>query len=173
MKMGKNKSFDIGLVSFFISALSSLYLFRKTRCGVEGFVPTGSIGRIFVSLSHIIVALSYGLGLYMAATVGKKIYIKFATYCLVFMFIWSYSAYIGWKLVGNTLDIGLEEEDEDDYDYDDEDDMSGSGGGDFDNNFFDDFDDDEQRQSDYMFNFSKNSMANEDGGGGISRRSKF
>eukprot|EP00551_Chaetoceros_affinis_P005645 CAMPEP_0203677116 /NCGR_PEP_ID=MMETSP0090-20130426/27101_1 /ASSEMBLY_ACC=CAM_ASM_001088 /TAXON_ID=426623 /ORGANISM="Chaetoceros affinis, Strain CCMP159" /LENGTH=182 /DNA_ID=CAMNT_0050543911 /DNA_START=151 /DNA_END=699 /DNA_ORIENTATION=- len=164
-----NKSFDLGLVSFFVSGLSSYYLYRKSRHGVESFISTGRIGRIFVSASHVVVALNYALGLYMALTVGKVVYIQFATYCFLFMFLWFYSAYISWNLVGNTLDIGVDEDDEDEDDESDDGfDDDSSGGAAFDNNFFDEFDD--EHHNDYMFNFHKKSISNDHG---ISRRSQF
>ena len=109
-------NFDLGLICFSISVLSSLYLYIKTRNGVTGFTSTGIIGRAFVTIAHVIVSFTYAIGAFMACTVGKKIYIQFATYCVIFTFLWSCSAYVAWILITNTLEIGLDDDEDDEKD---------------------------------------------------------
>lgn len=99
------KSFDLGMVSFFLSGSSSLYLYGITRRGVAGFKAPGILGRNLVLASHLIVALNYALGAFLALTLGSKIYFRYATYCIIFFFGWLYTASLGWNLVTNTLDI--------------------------------------------------------------------
>lgn len=108
--------FDLGIISFFLPTLSSLYIYIKTRKGIDGFNSVGKIGRLLVMFTHLIVAFHHAFGLYMACTIGKVIYLRYATYSVTFMFLWSFSALISWKLLTNTLDIGIEEEDEEDFD---------------------------------------------------------
>ena len=93
----------------------------KTRKGIGGFTSTGTIGRIFVTVTHLIVAANYALGAYMACIVGKQIYIQFASYCVIFTYLWLYSACKCWKLITKTIEIGIldddsDEEEEDDFD---------------------------------------------------------
>jgi hypothetical protein len=146
-KYKMKSNFDLGMVSFLLSGLSSLYLFIKTRKGVDGFTSTGVCGRAFVIITHLIVSMNYALGAYMSFIVGKKVYMNFAIYCTVFTCLWSLSAYIGWILITNTIDIGLEEEDED-----------GEA-------------DDIDEEVDYMYNL--NDLSNNYGDENISRRSIF
>ena len=84
--------------------------------GIDGFKSVGKIGRLMVMFTHLIVAIHHAFGLYMACTIGKVIYVRYATYSVSFMFLWSFSALISWKLLTNTLDIGIEEDDEEDFD---------------------------------------------------------
>ena len=109
--------FDMGTVSFFLVVLSSIYLFRKTRKGVDEFTSTGIIGRAFVTFTHIVVSFHHMIGLYMAITVGKAMYIKYATFSFCFTVLWGGSARIAWVLTTNTIEYGV---DDDDYYYDDD-----------------------------------------------------
>lgn len=65
-------------------------------------------------MTHLIVALHHAFGAYIACTIGKKIYIQYATYSVAFTLIWSFSAIISWKLITNVMDIGIDDDDEDD-----------------------------------------------------------
>ncbi len=117
--------FDMGAVSFFLSGLSSFYLYRKTRKGIEAFTSTGVIGRAFVVFTHIVVSIHHALGAYMAMTVGKKVYLQYGTFCLVFTIFWLINARVSWILITNTIEYGIVEENDEevyDYDYDDDDD---------------------------------------------------
>ena len=124
--------FDLGIISFFLSGSSSIYLYVKTKNGVNEFTSTGRIGRLLVTMTHIVVVLNYALGAYLACFAGRKIYVSFATYCVLFVFLWSFSAYTCWRLITNTIEIGIDEveealieigneygNDNDDYVYDD------------------------------------------------------
>jgi hypothetical protein len=99
--------FDFGMVSFFLSFSSSLYLYMKTNRGVEGFTPTGYLGRFFVLMTHSIVTLNYSFGAYTAFTIHTVIYHRFATYCTIFAFLWFFSICVGWKLVSDTMNINI------------------------------------------------------------------
>ena len=76
-------SFDLGMVSFFISGLSSLYLYQKMWRSLSGFRLPGMTGRKLILASHVIVALNYALGAFLAFTLGGKIYFGFAYYCIM------------------------------------------------------------------------------------------
>lgn len=151
--------FDSGMISFFLSGSSSIYLYIKTKNGVNEFTSTGSIGRLLVTLTHIIVVANYALGAYLACSAGNKIYVSFATYCFIFMFLWSFSAYTCWRLITNTIDIGVEEGEEE------EEVLVGLESG-----YGNDYDDDE---NDYVYDDysidSPVSNATEDAGGVIRR----
>ncbi len=105
------KGFDLGIVSFLLSGSSSLYLFLISRKGSSGFTPPSVITRALVLISHVLVALNYALGAYMALTL-QVVYIKFAYYCIIFMILWLGCAVVGWTLVTNVLDIGVEDLDD-------------------------------------------------------------
>mmetsp|Transcript_3661 Transcript_3661/g.4298 ORF Transcript_3661/g.4298 Transcript_3661/m.4298 type:complete len:229 (-) Transcript_3661:211-897(-) len=121
MKAGKH-NFDLGCISFFLSAISSFYLYLKTKNGIRSFKSIGKIGKIIVTFSHLIVMANYMLGAYMAFIVGKVIYVRFATYCIIFTFLWFGSAILSWKLMTNTSDIGIDEESDDGEEDDDDED---------------------------------------------------
>ena len=92
----------------------------KTRKGIGGFTSTGTIGRIFVTVTHLIVAANYALGAYMACIVGKQIYIQFASYCVIFTYLLLYCIQM-LELITKTIEIGIldddsDEEEEDDFD---------------------------------------------------------
>jgi len=106
-------SFDLGTISFAISGLSSFFLYRKSNKALDSFIPVGSYGRAAVLFSHLLVASNYALGAFFAYTEGRQIYVKFATYCTVFTFLWLVIAGIGWILVTRTQLIGVISEDDD------------------------------------------------------------
>lgn len=105
--------FDGGVISFFLSGASSFYLFRRTRNGAEGFQSPGLIGRGWILASHLTVALNYALGAFLALTLGTRIYVKFAVYCVIFFLCWLSTALLGWNLVTQVLDYGVEDQIED------------------------------------------------------------
>jgi hypothetical protein len=100
--------FDFGVMSFFLSGASSVYLLRMSRNGVNGFEPPTFICRVLVFLSHFTVAMNYALGGYLALSL-ETIYAKFAYYCIIFMVLWLFCAVVGWNLVTNVMDINAEE----------------------------------------------------------------
>ncbi len=109
-------NFDLGVISFFLSGSSSFYLYLKTKEGLTKFRSPGNVGRGIILVSHLTVALNYALGAFLAFTLGDKIYYRFAIYCILFFFGWTYTAFIGWQLVTNTLHIGKFEDDADNID---------------------------------------------------------
>eukprot|EP00591_Stephanopyxis_turris_P005407 CAMPEP_0195527866 /NCGR_PEP_ID=MMETSP0794_2-20130614/29773_1 /TAXON_ID=515487 /ORGANISM="Stephanopyxis turris, Strain CCMP 815" /LENGTH=88 /DNA_ID=CAMNT_0040658875 /DNA_START=300 /DNA_END=563 /DNA_ORIENTATION=+ len=83
--------FDLGVVSFLTTFLSSAYLLTE-----RGKRPT-KITRGFVLLSHLFVVGNYALGVLFSFTVLKdKILTVFGTYCALFTIIWMGSAYLSW-----------------------------------------------------------------------------
>lgn len=114
--------FDLGVASFALSAASSIHLL--TRRGEE---PTRLV-RIFVLVSHLVVAANYALGSIFAFTVGKVVYIRFAVYCITFTLLWLFTSFVGWKLISMNIAESEEGEYEEDeiedmrygFDYDDE-----------------------------------------------------
>ena len=60
------------------------------------------------------------LGTIFAFTAGKRVYVYFATYCIVFSIIWIAAAYVGWAIGGSYNEAairkygGREEEEDDD-----------------------------------------------------------
>mmetsp|Transcript_3884 Transcript_3884/g.5443 ORF Transcript_3884/g.5443 Transcript_3884/m.5443 type:complete len:243 (-) Transcript_3884:143-871(-) len=98
--------FDFGVVTFFLSGASSVYLLRMSRKGANGFVespPTYiSRVRVLVFLSHFTVAMNYALGGYLALSL-ETIYAKFAYYCIIFMVLWLFCAVVGWNLITNVM----------------------------------------------------------------------
>ena len=114
--------FDIGAVTFFFPGLSSLYLYLKTKGGIEHFSSTGVLGRGFVAFSHILVSIHHMIGVYMAITVGEEVYRRYFTFCMAFTFMWLISARVSWILITNTLEYRAEDYEYDAlYDYEDED----------------------------------------------------
>uniref|UniRef100_A0A7S3QH34 Uncharacterized protein n=1 Tax=Chaetoceros debilis TaxID=122233 RepID=A0A7S3QH34_9STRA len=102
--------FDFGVVTFFLSGASSVYLLRMSRKDVNGFVeprvpPTYkyiSRVRVLVFLSHFTVAMNYAIGGYLAF--GKETKDEqFAYYCIIFMVLWLFCAVVGWNLITNIM----------------------------------------------------------------------
>mmetsp|Transcript_4690 Transcript_4690/g.6887 ORF Transcript_4690/g.6887 Transcript_4690/m.6887 type:complete len:180 (+) Transcript_4690:136-675(+) len=104
--------FDFGVISFFLSGASSVYLLRMSRKGANGFVespPTYiSRVRVLVFLSHFTVAMNYAIGGYLAFGIESKD-AQFAYYCIIFMVLWLFCAAVGWNLITNVMDINAEE----------------------------------------------------------------
>jgi len=109
-------NFDLGLVSFFLSGSSSFFLHRITKDGVKGFRPVGRNGRLLFVSTHVIVALNYALGAFLACTLGETIYYVFLYYCMGFTLLWFISAFLLWDLISNTFYINPED-DEGEYDF--------------------------------------------------------
>lgn len=109
----KSGGFDLGVVSFALSAASSAYLL--TRRGEE---PSRLV-RFLAFLSHLVVAANYALGSVFAFTVGKVVYVRFATYCITFALLWLVVAFVGWKLIS----INIPELEDGDYEEDEVEDM--------------------------------------------------
>jgi len=86
------RGFDLGVFSFFTTAISSVYLLTRNL---------GMTGRVWVMASHVIVAGNYALGVHYALNVKKDTH--FAIYCSVFTVIWLIIAYVGWKLMTAVL----------------------------------------------------------------------
>lgn len=125
----KSGGFDLGIISFFGSVVSSSFLLRsasggkccdrKQRFGCCGkkngsdsirmtskgldnatiHAPPGICLLTFAVFTQLIVAANYMLGILFAFTAGKKIYVYFATYCFIFSLSWLFVAYCGWVLV--------------------------------------------------------------------------
>ena len=110
------KGFDLGMVSFSLSGLSSIYLYFKTRNDISEFIPLRRIHRVVILLSHLIVAANYALGVYFSFYAGKTVYLRFATYCLLFSILWAGVSIYTWKLIGQTMDINAFVAGEDDID---------------------------------------------------------
>lgn len=120
--------FDLGVFSFFGSGVSSALLLRsalggKCCCGEEKVdksedvdnygirrpnqttdralthAPPGKCLRAFVALTHLTVAANYMLGILFAFTAGPRIYIYFASYCVIFSLLWLVAAYAGLVLM--------------------------------------------------------------------------
>lgn len=124
--------FDLGILSFFGTGVSSALLLRSAlggKCcgGREGkdanksdeveiygtnskqdqnvdrtssmHSPPGKHLRAFAVLTQLTVVANYMLGILFAFTAGPRIYVYFATYCVVFSLTWLVAAYIGWVLM--------------------------------------------------------------------------
>ena len=120
--------FDLGVFSFFGSGVSSALLLRSAlggKCcrrkkhmvqseGVDNYgirrpnqitdralthEPPGKCLRAFVALTHLTVAANYMLGILFAFTAGQRIYVYFATYCVIFSLLWLVAAYVGLALM--------------------------------------------------------------------------
>ncbi|KAL7520591.1 hypothetical protein ACHAWX_005305 [Stephanocyclus meneghinianus] len=119
---------DLGIFSFFGTAVSSLLLLRlalggsllvcfkretlsedeselyfvnsKRNSGNLGQSPPGNCIRLFAALTQLIVVANYLLGLLFAMTAGKHIYIYFASYCFIFSILWLITAVACWVLLG-------------------------------------------------------------------------
>lgn len=114
---GKDFQFDLGIVSFFLSGSSALYIYKITCKGVKGFKNPGTMGRNLVVGAHIIVTINYALGAYLSLILNpNQIYYNFLYYCVIFTFLWGCSAFVAFDLISNTLSI---EPDDDDYDIPD------------------------------------------------------
>lgn len=61
--------------------------------------PPGKNLRAFAVLTQLTVVANYMLGTLFAFTAGPRIYVYFATYCVIFSLIWLMVAYIGWVLL--------------------------------------------------------------------------
>ena len=119
----KSGGFDLGIVSFFGSGVSSSFLLRsasggkccdrKQRLGCCGKMigsdgirdnatlhsPPGIFLLSFAVCTQLTVAANYMLGILFAFTAGERIYVYFATYCVIFFLMWLFAAYCGWVLV--------------------------------------------------------------------------
>ncbi|KAL3799401.1 hypothetical protein ACHAW5_010073 [Stephanodiscus triporus] len=114
--------FDLGVVSFFGSGVSSSFLLRSASggkccdrnqnlgcCGKKdgsesrddatSHAPPRMYLRAFVVLTQLTVAANYMLGILFSFTAGNRVYVYFATYCFIFSLIWLIVAYAGWVLV--------------------------------------------------------------------------
>lgn len=105
--------FDYGVYSFAGSILSSIYIFLKSRGGLNNFYPIGVVWRMVILISHLTVVANYGLGIMFAMNVGQRIYVHFLTYCVIFAILWLSVAIIGWTLITKTMHI--EEDRADDF----------------------------------------------------------
>merc|ERR1711862_213885 len=72
--------FDLGIISFFTTFLSSLYL--MLRVPKNGLSLTG---RNLVSLTHLFVAINYALGFVIAFSLNGM---TFGIYCAIFTILW-------------------------------------------------------------------------------------
>ena len=109
-------NFDLGMISFFFSGSSSFFIHKITNDGVKGFRPVGRHGRLLIVSTHVIVALNYALGAYIACTLGETVYYGFLFYCMGFTLLWSISAFLLWDLISNTFYI-TPEVDEADFNF--------------------------------------------------------
>lgn len=116
---GMEKGQDLGIYSFFTTFVSSHLILFKTRNGPGGSVVATTPTRVIVTISHSLVFLNYCLGILYAFNVGNYIYVGFATYCIIFSFLWLYAAIRGYTLLSRLREYEIEiqeaEEDEDLY----------------------------------------------------------
>jgi len=106
------KGFDLGLISYAGSILSSSYLYYKTRQGVNKFTATSTLARTLVLATHLIVVSNHALGIYAAYNIGKVVYAKFAAYSITCTIFWLLVSLCGWRFITNTMDIKVVQNDE-------------------------------------------------------------
>lgn len=126
LRSGSGGGFDLGVFSFFGSGVSSALLLctlkpcdccgrkgvdkedkvdngirtpNKTMDRVQSHAQPGQCLRAFVVLTHLTVAANYMLGILFAFTAGPRIYVYFATYCVIFALLWLIVAYAGCLLM--------------------------------------------------------------------------
>mmetsp|Transcript_38948 Transcript_38948/g.81857 ORF Transcript_38948/g.81857 Transcript_38948/m.81857 type:complete len:301 (-) Transcript_38948:463-1365(-) len=75
---------------------------RRSRRREEDTIhsPPGKCLRVFALLTQIIVSANYTLGILFAFTAGSRVYVYFATYCIIFTLLWAIVAFSGWVLIG-------------------------------------------------------------------------
>lgn len=87
--------FDLGVVCFLTSALTSSYLLALGNA--KKSVPESNITKLLVTGSHVFVAVVYALGAYaFFALLGS---VSRGVYCVVFSFLWLGFAYCGHQLM--------------------------------------------------------------------------
>lgn len=86
--------FDLGVVCFLTSALTSSYLLAL---GNAKRVPESNITKLLVTGSHVFVAVVYALGAYAFFAYLKSV--TRGVYCVVFFFLWLGFAYCGHQLM--------------------------------------------------------------------------
>jgi hypothetical protein len=127
---GGGVAMDLGLISFLGTGLSASCLLRKLSSlsssaaaaarhrRAHRHAPPGRCLRAFAVLTQLTVAANYVLGTIFAFTAGKRVYVYFATYCIVFSIIWIAAAYVGWAIGGLYNEAAIREyggrEEEDD-----------------------------------------------------------
>ena len=89
---------DLGVVSFLTVMVSSSYLLVRTTDGKKT-LPVSHLGKVLVTVTHVLVALNYALGSVFAFHWLDPIKVGFGIYCIVFTFLWFGVAYIGSKLM--------------------------------------------------------------------------
>lgn len=88
-------NFDLGVVSFGTTALTSTYLLGVTSSSGGG--PFTSRTRVCLAASQGFVALNYALGSYLGfAMLGRP---AFGIYCAIFVLIWIGVAVVGARLL--------------------------------------------------------------------------
>lgn len=119
---------DLGMFSFFGTGVSSALLLRSVlgrKCcygeknvikseEVENYgtrrpnvntdpalmhAPPGQCLRAFTVLTQLTVVANYMLGILFACTAGPRVYVYFATYCIIFSLVWLVAAHAGWVLM--------------------------------------------------------------------------
>jgi len=122
-KMKDDGGKDLGIYSFASTFGTSSYILYRTRYGTY-HIATFWFTRIIFTLSHLIVTANYGLGLLYALTIGRTIYPIFATYCTIFMILWTIIACQGYSLMKTLLqyeiDVIMDENNDTDYNDDEE-----------------------------------------------------
>ena len=127
--------FDLGVLSFFGSGISSALLLRSALggkcydrdrrfgCGrkkdkyddeldmygikktrrrddvAPNHSPPSTYLRAFMVLTQLTVVANYMLGILFSFTAGSRVYVYFATYCIIFSILWLVVAFAGWTLV--------------------------------------------------------------------------
>merc|ERR1712232_1232723 len=89
--------FDLGVVSLFATSLSSLYLITTVNKRELSWM-----GRLVISLAHLLVAFNYALGFLIAVNTDKK-GTGFAIYCALFVFLWIFIMVKGYMLMTDVI----------------------------------------------------------------------
>ena len=107
MKIGK---FDVGIITFIPSIVTSVLLMRKSQYeprdnqfGEVEFSSTTTHGRLCIVACHVVVIINYLVGIFLALTIGSHVYLSFAISCLGGLIIWSVIAIAGWKIITRTM----------------------------------------------------------------------
>lgn len=113
---------DLGIFSFGSTFATSLWILYRTKEGpLMTKIKRKSTGndpkrprrvaslptRVLVTASHVLVALNYALGALFAFTVSNNgnVYVKFATYCIIFICLWSGAAIMSFSLLKRLSEV--------------------------------------------------------------------
>lgn len=88
--------YDLGIVSFLSTAISSAYLLWRTRPGI---IPIGKCAQVLVLLTHLFVAANYAIGTMFAFKWLEPVKVGFGIYCAIFIVVWLVVGVIGYLLI--------------------------------------------------------------------------